>query len=243
MSGSPRLLHDNQISEMKSNLEIQRVGLENILFSYSTTSGKKVLNVEAYGVDDILQHDEYYENIEDHLTFAELSWLNPMACELNKKLEINFDATIPVFPDGTMDHSKVKFHISAGLFSRQTEKHQILASVKSLYTSLIPFRQYIKNVTFKWHLYRLKTILFELELDGRKVNSILSNTQVTNQQVLGQWLATLDNIIDSNQGRFKHIVTLPVINGKMSAALIKSGVCFRFSGKNGDQGKGAERCN
>lgn len=241
MSISQRLLHDDEISKVRSDLEITKLGITNILFSYSTTREKSVLNVEAYGVNDILQQDEYFENIEDHLMFAEFSWLAPMAHELNKKLEINFNAEVTVLPNGTIDHSNIKFDINAVIFSRHIEKHQILSSVKSLYTSLLPFRQYIKNVTFTWHYYKLTNILFELELDGRKVNTILSNSQVTNQQVLGQWMATLDNIIDSNQGRFKHIVTLPVINGKMSVAMIKSGLCWRFTSKDRNPSKGEDR--
>jgi hypothetical protein len=224
-------LHDNQILEIKNTLEKQKVGLKNIVFKYSSTA--KILNIEAHGVEDILHNGEYYENIEDHLMFAELSWLSPMSHELNKKLEINFDAEIKVLPDGSMDHNNIRFDVSAGLFSRQTEKHQILSSAKILFTSLIPFRQYIKNVTFKWHHYNLKTILFTMDLDGRKINSILSNSQVTNQQILSQWLATLDNIFDYNKGRFKYIAKLPVVNGKMSAASFDSAVCFRFEGKGG----------
>ncbi|MFT9600369.1 hypothetical protein, partial [Mesobacillus sp.] len=225
MLASPQL-QENQIIEIKNTLEKQRVGLKKIAFKYSATA--KTLNVEAYGIEDILHNEEYYENIEDNLMFSELSWLAPMSRELNKKLEVNFDAEVSVLPDGNMDHTNVQFEISAGIFSRQTEKFQILNSAKILFTNLLPFRQYIKSVTFKGHQYNLKTILFNLELDGRKVNTILSNAPVANQQVLSQWMTTLDHILDYNKGRFKFITKVPVVNGKMSTASFESAVCFRF---------------
>lgn len=222
-------LHDNQILEIKNTLEKQRVGLRNISFKYSATA--KTLNCECYGIEDILNNSDYYDNIEDHLMYAVLTWLTPMSRELNKKLEVNFDAVISVFPDGGMGHNNVQFEVSAGIFSRQTEKFQILNSAKALFSSLIPFKSYIKNVTFKGHQYNLKQIVFSLDLDGQMVNTILANKQVTNQQVLSQWLATLDNILDYNKGRFKFITKVPVINGKMSTASFESAVCFRFEDK------------
>ncbi|MDE3840959.1 hypothetical protein C0966_16970 (plasmid) [Bacillus methanolicus] len=224
-------LNDNQILEIKETLQKQKVGLKNVLFSFSATA--KALNIEAHGIEDIPQNSEYYDNIEDNLLFAELSWLSPMSRQLNKKLEVNFNADIDVLPDGSMDHANIRFEVSAGIFSRQTEKHQILQSARILFISLIPFRPYIKNVTFKGHQHTLKTILFSMELDGRKVNSILVNNQVINQQILSQWLATLDHVLDYNKGRYKFITKVPVVNGKMSTASFESAVCFRFEGNGG----------
>lgn len=231
MVTNPQLLTENQIIEVKETLEKQRVGLTNISFKYSATA--KTINIEAHGIENILHNEEYYENVEDHLTFAELRWLAPMARELNKKLEVNFDANIAVLPDGSMDHEHIQFELSANIFSRQTEKHQILNSARLLFISLLPFRQFIKSVTFKGHQYNLKTILFHLDLDGTKVSQILKNEQVINQQVLGNWLATLDNILDFNKGRFKFVTNVPVVSGKMSTASFESAVCFRFEEKGG----------
>ncbi|WP_374717786.1 hypothetical protein [Neobacillus sp.] len=222
-------LEESQILDIKNTLKTQKIGLSNIQFKYSATA--KTMNIEAYGIENILQNDEYYDNIEEHLIFADLRWLALMSSEINKKLKVNFDANIQVNPDGSMNHEKIHFEISAGIFSQQMEKYQILSSAKTLFSSLIPFRQYIKNVTFKGHQYNLKTIIFTLELDGYKVNSIISQNTVVNQQILSQWLATLDNILDYNKGRFKFINKVPIINGRMSTASFQSALCFRFETK------------
>lgn len=72
-----------------------------------------------------------------------------------------------------------------------------------------------------------------MDLDGLKVNSILKNNQAINQQVLAQWLATVDHILDHNKGVYKFIETVSVTNGKMNNALFETAFCFSFKEKGG----------
>jgi hypothetical protein len=222
-------LKDNEILEIKSRIVKKKQSLKTIQFKYSSTA--RTLYVDALGINDIIHDSEYYDNVEDHLMFAELSWLTPMTHHINKILEVNFEAMLQVLPDGSMSHENIHFEVNAGMYSKQTEKHQILNSARMLFTSLLPFRQYIKDVTFKGNQYTLKNIHFTLDLDGKKVNTILKDKQVINQQIMGQWLATLDNVLDYNADNYKFVVSMPVVNGKMRGESMESTACFRFENR------------
>ncbi|KZE67952.1 hypothetical protein AWM68_17420 [Fictibacillus phosphorivorans] len=216
-------LNDDQILEIKQTLMTHRVGLKSLYFKYNSNTHD--MFVEGKGIEGIPQNEEYYDNLEDNLIFSDISWLTPICGEL----KANFQAEIDVLPDGTMDHSKVKMEITIACPLRNMSKKDIMREYYSVFKRLLKFRGFIKKVEFRGHEYSLKTISFSLELDGRKVNTILKNTQTINTQVLSQWQATLDHVLDYNKGRFKFVSVLPVVNGRMSTATFESAVCFKFS--------------
>ncbi|OUM90431.1 hypothetical protein [Parageobacillus thermoglucosidasius] len=220
------LLCDEHINEIKKDLITYRHGVNQIMVSYSAHSNS--ISVESHGIKNILNPENYYDNLEQHLIYANLSWLTPFSNHLNESLEVNFDAVLNVLPDGTMEHDNVSLTVNAVIFG-QKNKYEIMQIAKTLFEALIPFRQYISSVTFKGHQYSLHQISFDMKLDGKKVSAILANNKI-NRQILAQWLQTLDNILDSNQRRYKFIDTVSILSGsgKMSAFSYQSAVCFRF---------------
>lgn len=219
-------LLDKHILEVKDTLSKGKNGLTSFYFKYSAV--KKSLVVEANGTEDIIHNTDYYDSVEDNLVFANLTWLHPFSNHLNKNLEVNFDAEVNVYPDGSMDHENIKFTVNAGIYVKNKDKAKVLSYAKTLFSSLIPFRQYISSVTFVGNDFSLSQIIFKMNLNGKKVNNILKNNFVVNQQILSQWLQTLDNTLDIYHDRYKFKTNIPIVNGRMLASTSLSSVCFRF---------------
>lgn len=220
-------LSDEQIIEMKQKIQMAKAGVKNISFKFSAI--KKAISVEVFAIKDIISNNhEYFENIEEHLVFANFTWLSPLTNELIKKLNVNYQAQLFVNPDGSMDHKNVEISVSAAIPSDLKERKQILRYAENLFSHMIAFRSYIEHIEFKGNRNNLVQIIFSLKLDGSKVNAILNNNQV-NRQVLHQWLAQLDNVMEMNKGNYKFTNKIPVINGRMSTASFESSLCFLFS--------------
>lgn len=218
-------LGENQVQEIKQEIKKKQIGLNKLHINYRFVKGE--LYIDALGVEGIPQTEEYYESIEDNLTYIDFAWLTPLSNHLN----VNLDASIPVSPDGSFEHNNINLELHIAIPGEVKENHRILSYVTPLFKKLIPFRAFLTQIEFGWHNYRLSNIRFKLSLDGKKVNSILKTEQVVNTQILGQWLSALSQVLDYNQGRYKHLVDLPIINGRISTAKYETGLCFRFDGK------------
>ena len=223
------ILNDDQILEIKETLKNKKLGINKLALKYNAL--KNSLNFEAYGIEDIPCNNEYYDYLAENIVYLSFSWLTPLSKALNKNIDVNFEALMDVSPSGNIKHDNIQLKVSVGFFRKEISKAYILKYSRIFFKNLLPFRQFIKDVTFKGHGYDLKTIHFQLELDGTKVNPILRKSQVPNQQILSQWIATLDHIIDYHKGRYKFIANVPIVNGKMSTASFESAVCFFFEGR------------
>ena len=213
-------LDDNRIYEIKQAIQQKQLGLKQIDFRYV----KGDLYIEAVGIEGIPQKEDCYDNIEDHIVFTDLNWLTPLCNEL----KVNLDASITVNPDGTLNHSDIEIGLHTVVYGDKSNKLQILSSLLPLLKKLIPFRSYLTNIEFIWHDYKLRNIRFGMNLDGKKVNTILKNSQVVNSQILSQWSSTISTVIDYNMGRYKHNVNVPIVNGRMNTATYRTGLCFKF---------------
>ncbi|MEI2358391.1 hypothetical protein [Mesobacillus zeae] len=218
-------LDDQQIIEMRETFQKLKLSLQKLSFKYN--AGTQDLFVDAVGVEGIPQDDEYYENLEDNLMYTELTWLNVLCNTLN----FSFEATIDVLPDGSFNNSAINLEINTAIVGNQLDKYGILSISNPIFKKLLPLRSFIHNVEFKGHEFCLRKMTFRLLLDSSKVNALINGKQPLNYQVLSQWTSTLEHILDYNQGRFKYITNLPIVNGRMSTASFESAVCFRFGGK------------
>lgn len=218
-------LNDNQILEMKEAFHKAQLGLQKLCFKYTATS--KDLFVDAIGIEGIPQTEDYYDNVEDNLLYTELTWLNTLC----NKLQINFDATIEVLPDGSFNHQSIHLELNPVVVGREVTKAHILSYFYPLFIKLVPLKSFIRNVEFKGHDFSLRKISFDILLDGKKVNSLLNKEHPVNNQALSQWVATLEHILEYNKGRYKYITSVPVVNGRMSTASFESAICFKFDGK------------
>lgn len=220
-------LNDNQIIEMKEAFQKAKLSLQKLCFKYTATS--KDLFVDAIGVERIPQTEEYYDNIEDNLIYTELTWLSTLC----NRLQINFDATIDVFPDGSFNHNSIHLELNPVVVGREINKAQIMSYFFPLFKKLIPLRALVRNVEFKGHDFNLRKITLDILLDGKKVNTLLNDTQQVNTQALAQWSSTLEYVLEYNKGRYKYITSVPVVNGRMSTASFESAICFKFDGRGG----------
>jgi hypothetical protein len=216
-------LDDNHIFEMKKVIQDKQLGINRFVFEFK----KEKVYVDAFGVEGIPQTEEYYDNIEDHIIYSDLSWFGPLCNEL----KVNLNASVMVDPEGNFEHSEVQLELHTAIHGDKLKKTQILSGLLPLLKKLIPFRAYMTNVEFGWHDSCLRSIRFGMKLDGKKVNTILKNTQGINTQVLSQWSSTVSTVIDYNNGRFKHQVVLPIVNGRMNTAKFETGLSFKFNGK------------
>ncbi|RHW36077.1 hypothetical protein D1B31_18540 [Neobacillus notoginsengisoli] len=220
-------LNESQIVEMNEAFQKAQLGLQKFRFKFNVPN--KDLFVDAVGVEGIPQTEEYYDNVKEHLIYTQLTWLNTIC----NTYGVGFEATVNVKPDGEFDHGSIQLELSPGIPFKETNKKKILAHFQPLFRKLLPLRTFIQNVSFKGHDYSLRKLTFDIQLDGKKVNSLLTTTQPVNNQILSQWLATLEHVISYNEGRYKYITTVPVVNGRMSTASFESTLCFKFPGGGG----------
>lgn len=216
------ILTEAHISEVSQTIRNKQIGINRVEFVYK----KEQLYIDAFGVEGIPQADTYYENIEDHLVYSEFSWLGPLC----RNFKVNLDATINVDPEGEFEQDSIELGVYTA-FSRQNSKPQILNRLMPLLNSLVPFRSHLSEVELVWHDGCLNTIRFFMNIDAKKVNPIISNAQAPNNQVLRQWVSTIDQAIDYNKGRYKHRVKLPIVNGRINIAKYETAVCFRLEVK------------
>lgn len=214
------ILTDTHIEEMSQTIREKRLGIHKVEFQYK----KGQVYIDALGVEGIPQTETYYENIEDHLVFTELSWLSPIC----NQFKVNINASIEVNPEGEFDHDLIPLELLTS-FPKDLEIHQILYRLRPVLERLIPFRSYMTNVELSWHDSCLASIRFYMKIEGKKVNTIINSSQGTNHQILRQWASTITAAIDYNKGRYKHRVDLPIVNGRMNTASYETGLCFRFS--------------
>jgi hypothetical protein len=216
------LLEEEKIIEMKDKFKERKVGLESIKIKYHIS--ERSVSIEGNGIEGIPQNEEYYENLEDNLTFADFSWLTPIC----KDLKTNMNFTLDVLPDGNFDHSKIKAEITLSLPLRSV-KRRTLAISNSFFKQLLKYRNFGTMVEFKGHENYLTAIKFFLVIDGRKLNTLIQNAEEKiNNQFLSQWTTALDYVLDYNKGEFKYISKLPIINGRIVTSSFQSSVCFRY---------------
>lgn len=216
-------LSDNEIIEMREEIQAKQVGIKQLELRY--ISGE--IYVDAVGIENIPQIEDYYDNVEDHITFSNLSWFSPL-CNL---FEVNIESSVKVNPDGTFNHDEIELELNTVILGDRLNKQQIQTCLHSILVKLVPFRSYLTNVEFGWHGYSLRKVRFGMKLDGKKVNTILKNNKEINTQILGQWSTTISQVIDYNKGRYKHMVNIPIVNGRMNVSTYQTALCFRFDGK------------
>ena len=216
-------LKDSEIAEMRKSFEERQVSLSTIIIQHKNG----VIYIDGNCVEAIIQDDEYYDNIEDNIMYANLCWLNPLI----KELKTNFLARINVLPNGEMDHQNIYLEFSMSL-PQLYHDNQVHTIVYPLFKKFINFRSFIDRVEFKGHKHQLRHININLQLNGKDVNKII-NTPGINNQVLSQWLATLDNVLTYNKDRYKYVNSIPVMNGKMMRSNFESTMSFKFGSQKG----------
>lgn len=216
---------DEQVFEMKEELIKKQMALKTFSLTYSTKN--KVVQTYVNGINGIPQHEEYYDNVEDNIVFTDFSWFSSF-CHIFQK--VNFSADIEVLPDGNFQHSNIKLNISAAVVGDTPDKPFIMKSLYPFFERLMPFKQFITNVEFSGNKHCLRTVSFDLELDAKKVSPILKE-KLVNKQMLSQWMATLDHVIDYNKDRYRFIHNVPVINGRMNMINSAPTICFQFKQK------------
>lgn len=216
---------DDDILEMKEEFIKKKMALKSFSLTYST----KNQDVLAYGkgVSGIPQHEDYYDNLEDNIMYTDLSWFSNF-CKIFKR--VNFSAEISVLPDGSFQHDRIHVNLSAAVVGESPEKAFIMKSLLPFFESLMPFKQFITNVEFSGNKHCLRSVSFDMVLDAKKVSAIL-NEKLVNKQMLSQWMATLDHMIDYNKDRYRFVHNLPVINGRMNTITSEPTICFQFKQK------------
>lgn len=216
------ILTEAHIREVSQTIRSKQLGINRLDIIFK----KEQLYIDVFGVEGIPQVETYYENIEDHLVYSELSWLGPLC----RTFKVNVDATINVDPEGEFKQDSIQLGVYTA-FSRQFTRPQILNRLMPLLNSLVPFRSHLSEVELVWHDGCLNTIRFSMNIEAKKVNPIISNAHAPNNQILRQWASTIDQAIDYNKGRYKHRVKLPIVNGRINTSKFETAVCFRMDVK------------
>lgn len=214
-----QLLNANRVIELRETLKKEKMNLNNLHFTYD--NGGSLL-IDGIGMPGIVLDEEYYENIEENITYADFSWLAPLCTTFRTRLK----AEISVLPDGSLNHQSVQLSVNFMLPRDVTNIHSY---AYSRFSSFIPFRHFVKKVEVKGHKGSIQNIIFHMEVDGKKVNGMLKNKTTVNSQILSQWLATMDQVIQFNRGRYKFCDTIPVVNGKMSYSTSTSTISFKYN--------------
>lgn len=218
-----QLLEENQIIEIVSKLKEQKFAVNGIKLKYNFQ--KNVMFLEPVGVRSIIDDEDYFLNIEDNLTYANLCYLSSIA----KEIKTNFDVNMTVCPDGSIDHENVEFIVKLNL-PLHLKRNQFDRFVYPIFRKILPFRQFLTNCEFKGHEHHIKFIIFHLKLNGKKVTPIL-NQKALNNQVLAQWITAFDYITQYNQSEYGFEENIPVLNGRISLATFETTLRFKFTGR------------
>lgn len=222
-------INDDQAIEIRSELEKRQIAIRQFSMYYSP-SKKGAILAEGIGPSGIPQHEDYFENIEQNVLFTDCNWYSEF-CEIFKDLYI--DTHINVLPDGNFDHNNIRIELKASVTGHK--KHEILHNIFPVFGKLMPYKQHITNVEFGGNNHFLRKISVLMEIDSKKLN-LLVKEKAVNKQMLNQWMGTVEHVIKYNEGRYKFIHDVPVVNGRMNIINSEPTVCFLVEQKSGGRG-------
>ncbi|KAA6446943.1 hypothetical protein [Bacillus swezeyi] len=218
------LLNEKKIDQFLNNVKDRGVWLSDINFRYNPR--KHFLMVDGLGASGMQLDEEYYENVRDHLEYADLSWLTPMC----NKLSTHLSATINVLDDGTINQDTVRLQFTVEVNEHDNLKRLVYTKLKNF----IYFKDFIEEINFKGTGSKIRAIILILNVDVKKLSKILSsnNDQVNNtvnKSILEQWVATA-SMVEQHYTTAYHInCIIPVLKGKMQYNIKKDSVMLRIN--------------
>jgi hypothetical protein len=214
------VLDEHKIEKIIEHMKSSKLCPTGLSIRYNHHEKNIVLNSSGVAGDTNDDHD-FFENFKENLLYADLSWLGPLC----RTFRSHLNADIHINPDGSIKHDLVKVSVTLNIPSEVGTIHKYLYP---RFKSFVKFRQFVKQVEFKGHQYAIRHIIFHLEIDAKIVNRILNDNQI-NHQILAQWMATVDTLVDHNAGRYSFWNKIPVINGKMNPLVMDDCIILKFN--------------
>lgn len=205
------ILTDSKITNTIEESKRFKQSVNKIFLRYSNKSKESYFHIKPKGPIDVIADDEYYENLEDNLSFMMYSWLNPII----SSTENCFEGVMTVDGDGNIDTENIPLE-----FKLNVPDNNNLKFFKYKLSKLLLLEQFITKVTFKGHKKRLSTMNIHLEINAKQINKII-NKKEFNQSILKTWLSNIEELNDHTNRFYAIEGDIPVANGKMIIQLME----------------------
>jgi len=217
---------EKSINEIMVTIKEKQLNLSRLEFK---TRDKFVL-IGPIGTEKIKQEDDYYENAKENLIFANYSWLSPLCDDLN----CPFQGHLEVLPSGEMNHHNIDLTISIPL-SGSLEKAKIMSTLYEQFKVLEKYRNFIQFFDVSGFKYMTNLIHVSLKIPGNKITPLLkeAKTKPVNKQIISQWLATVENIMDQNANNFSYSHKVYAVDGRMQSTTFESKFTFKVHQRRG----------
>lgn len=208
------LLNERKIRKQIIKQKLKNNSIKGVNFRYNKHD--KVVLMDTRGMGNIIHDEDFYENLYEDV----LSVDSFCIARLAKRFESNMEISTTVLPDGCMDFHSVDVSVNIivpnkkDVFNSNKENGKIRRFLYTHYKKLVPFYPYIKTIEFIYQNYRLCNVCVKMDLNLEKANSLFESN-VFNNQILEQWLATYETILEQSEGEHSIYFTLPIIKGQM----------------------------
>ncbi|PGT83268.1 hypothetical protein [Bacillus sp. AFS040349] len=200
------ILDDKIIETFIEEMKAKKAKTEIIYFK---CKDGKYMKIHGYGVAGVVQDEEFFENLHDHLIYSELSWIQPIIDVFKCPIEAEAD----VDNSGSVGNEKIK--IEARIQIPKEASRNLPGYLYPRFQSIIRLHSFIQDVKVDGYDGCLSALLFTLQIDAKKVNKVLSSSANGNKQLTNQWITTIEKYRMFNIGAERFSTIYQVINGKL----------------------------
>ena len=197
------ILKDEKIDKFVKEIKKTSSNLEEIMIRYS----HQYVLLQGHAIPNVIQDEDYYENIRDHITFSGFSWIEPFA-----KMFKRMDITIDVLPDGTFDHDKVNLSVNVILPNEESAR---TAFIYRRFNDLSKFNQFLHSVKVKGKNGKIHTLQFDFTFEVKKITKAIREKSSGNKKMVEQWMYMIAKCGEDNRSLEVMEVVYPVVSGKI----------------------------
>ncbi|MET3195270.1 hypothetical protein [Bacillus sp. OAE603] len=203
------ILRDLQISNTVKEIKKFKQSVNKIYLRYSNKTIEPYFHIKPTGPIDVISDEEYYENLEDNLSFMMYSWLNPII----KQSDHCFEGVLQVDGDGNIETDEIPLELIL-----KVPDNNNLNFFKRNLSKLLLLEQFITKVTFKGHKKRLSAMNIHLRINAKQITKLLK-TKECNQALVRDWLANIEELNELTSRFYAIEGSIPVANGKITLQL------------------------
>lgn len=197
------ILKEDNIDNFVESIKKSNSNLEEIMIKYS----HQYAIIKGHANPNIIQDDDYYENVRDHITFSGFSWIDEFS-KMFKRMDISME----VLPDGTFNHSNVNLSVNVIL---PKDDSAVTAYIYRRFQDLSKYNQFLHSVRLKGTKGKINSIQFEFSFDVKKLSKIIREKSVGNKQLVEQWMYITEKCQKNNRNVEVIDVLFPVVSGKI----------------------------
>jgi hypothetical protein len=214
------MLFEKDIQNLVKDISGKKLNVEYITIKYSYSNNYAILS--PTGVPDVVDDQEYLDNIEENLHYLNFSFLETFG----QHLRMDFDATVQMDIDGNIDN-KIQIEVKVTDIHNKAINGVCMKSLRQKLLPMLAFHKHIKNVEFKGHKSQVTSLHFHMELELKQVNPLIK-TNSFNNAILSNWLFVTQYLSTLDKEQFRIYYSIPVVDGKMKESIRKQSITHRY---------------